>query len=149
MSVQDVRELRALIGEVRKTFRLLAGLSDKMLESQGLTASLRAILEFVHEKGPSPVPMIATEKSMTRQSVQALVDRLVGLGLVETISNPAHRRSVLVALTRQGQATFAAILVEEETLLSKVAELWPDGEVHRATGTLQDFQKMLRATGEG
>lgn len=149
MSAKDVAGLRSLIREVRRTFRLLAGISDKMLENRGLTASLRAVLEFVFDEGASPVPKIASEKSMTRQSVQALVDRLVALGLVETIANPAHKRSVLVALTDRGRETFEAILLEEARLLSKVSESWTEGEAGRAAGTLREFQKALQSKSNG
>jgi DNA-binding MarR family transcriptional regulator len=139
----DLAELRNLIGEVRRTFRLLAGLSDKMLEKRGLTASLRAILEFVAENGLSPVPRMAKAKSMKRQSVQSLVDRLQKLGLVETVPNPEHMRSVLIALTDKGQATFQAILIEEKDLLAQIAGDWPEGGVQQACATLTDFQHRL------
>ncbi|CTQ51511.1 MarR family protein [Roseibium album] len=143
MSDSDVSELRNLIGEVRRTFRLLAGLSDNMLEKRGLTATLRAILEFVAENGPSPVPRMAKAKSMKRQSVQSLVDRLQKLGLVETVPNPQHLRSVLVALTDKGEAAFQAILIEEKNLLTQIAGDWPKGGVRQACATLADFQRRL------
>lgn len=149
MTSQSVDELRTLIGEVRMTFRLLAGLSDRMLENRGLTGSLRAILEFISNHGPSPVPKMATDKSMTRQSVQSLVDRLVSLGLVETVDNPAHKRSVLVALTNKGRETFSAILAEEQILLSNVAGHWPEGDAQRAAGILHDFREKLRVLENG
>jgi DNA-binding MarR family transcriptional regulator len=139
----DVSELRNLIGGVRRTFRLLAGLSDNMLEKRGLTASLRAIMEFVAENGPSPVPRMAQAKSMKRQSVQSLVDRLQKLGHVETVQNPEHMRSVLIALTDKGQATFQAILVEEKDLLAQVAGDWPEGGIQQACATLTDFHSRL------
>ncbi|WP_428649381.1 MarR family winged helix-turn-helix transcriptional regulator [Roseibium sp.] len=139
----DVAELRRLIGEVRKTFRLMAGISDDMLEARGLTASLRAILEYLAEEGPSPVPKMAAAKSMTRQSVQALVDRLQTLGLVETRQNPEHRRSVLITLTDGGRAVFGEILAEEKTLLLRMGRGWEEGSLLQACRTLSDFQEKL------
>ncbi len=139
----DISELRLLIGEVRRTFRLMAGLSDDMLEARGLTASLRAILEYLAEEGPSPVPKIASAKSMTRQSIQALVDRLQTLGLVETRRNPDHRRSVLIVLTDRGEATFKEILAEEKDLLLRISGGWEAGCVLQACRTLTDFRTKL------
>ncbi|WP_269581280.1 MarR family winged helix-turn-helix transcriptional regulator [Roseibium sp. Sym1] len=139
----EAADLRLLIGEVRKTFRLMAGLSDRMLEARGLTASLRAILEFLAEEGSSPVPKMAAAKSMTRQSVQALVDRLDALGLVETRPNPEHKRSQLIALTKAGQAAFQAILLEEKDLLVRIANDWTDGDLQETSRTLQVFQTRL------
>lgn len=139
----DIAALRSLIGEVRKTFRLMAGLSDRMLEARGLTASLRAILEFLAEEGPSPVPKMAAAKSMTRQSVQALVDRLDALGLVETRPNPGHKRSQLIALTDYGQTAFRAILMEEKDLLVRISNDWTEGDLRETCRTLQEFQTRL------
>lgn len=138
-----VADLRLLIGEVRKTFRLMAGLSDRMLETRGLTASLRAILEFLAEDGPRPVPKMAAAKSMTRQSVQALVDRLETLGLVETRPNPEHKRSQLIALTDAGQAAFREILMEEKDLLVRISNDWTEGDLQETCRTLQVFQTRL------
>jgi len=139
----DTAQLRVLINEVRKTFRLMAGLSDRMLESRGLTASLRAILEFLAEEGPSPVPKMAAAKSMTRQSVQALVDRLVAQGLAGARPNPEHKRSQLIALTPEGQAMFQAILAEEKDLLFRISRDWTGGNLEEACRTLQVFQTRL------
>lgn len=139
----DAAQLRVLINEVRKTFRLMAGLSDRMLETRGLTASLRAILEFLAEQGPSPVPKMAAAKSMTRQSVQALVDRLEAMGLVETRPNPEHKRSVLIALTGSGEVTFREILAQEKALLVRIAEDWTDCDLQETCRTLQVFQTRL------
>lgn len=139
----EIAELRALIGEVRKAFRLMAGLSDQMLEARGLTASLRAILEFLAEEGPSPVPKMAEAKFMTRQSVQALVDRLQMLGLVETQPNPEHKRSVLIVLTETGRAAFQEILAQEKDLLVRMSPEWEDGRLRQTCRTLQEFQTRL------
>ncbi len=143
----DIAALRCLIGEVRKTFRLLAGISDRMLESRGLTASLRAVLEYLAEEGPSPVPKMAEAKSMKRQSVQALVDRLSDRGFVETRANPEHKRSVLIALTADGTAEFQAILAEEADLLKSLSGDWEEESVAQACGTLTDFRQRLMNAG--
>jgi DNA-binding MarR family transcriptional regulator len=143
----SISEMRDLIVNVRRTFRQLAGISDGMLEPRGLTASLRAILEFLAEEGPSPVPKMASAKSMTRQSVQALVDRLEGLALVVSLPNPEHKRSVLISLTDKGAATFREILAEEGELLVKICDGWPDGALAQANRTLRDFQTKLAELG--
>jgi len=113
-------DLYRTITGIRRCFWLLATLSDEMLADLGLTASLRAILEHLDEFGPQTVPQIAREKSVQRQSIQALVDRLLALGLVRTEDNPAHRRSVLVALTPQGAATFRGIRRREAQRLTEL-----------------------------
>ena len=119
MNGQTTDLYRTITG-IRRCFWLLATVSDEMLADLGLTASLRAVLEHLDEFGPQTVPRIAREKSVKRQSIQALVDRLLALGLVRTEENPAHRRSVLIALTPQGAAAFRAIRRREAERLSEL-----------------------------
>ncbi|MEM9634664.1 MAG: MarR family transcriptional regulator [Pseudomonadota bacterium] len=145
----DPENLKELIAEVRTTFRLHAGISDAMLEERGLTASLRAILEFIAENGPSTVPQMAAAKTMKRQSIQAFVDKLLAMGLVEATSNPAHKRSVLITLTENGATSIRMILAEEMELLGQVASGWTGGDVGRASQTLKEFRLQLAGLGRG
>ncbi|MCK0113765.1 MarR family winged helix-turn-helix transcriptional regulator [Ornithinimicrobium sp. F0845] len=86
-----------------------------------LTVPLRAVLERVHAHGPQTVPAIARSLYVTRQGVQALVDRGRDLGLVETVPNPAHRRSHLVVLTPAGNDLFDTVRADELARLDVVA----------------------------
>src|SRR3982074_3012640 len=49
-----------------------------------------------------PVPQIARRMGLTRQAVQASVNRLLREGLVEAVENPDHRRSPLIRMTELG-----------------------------------------------
>lgn len=126
--MSNEKGLRSLINEVRKSFRTLAAVSDEMLQGRGLTASSRAVLEHLVLKGPATVPAIAAEKSHKRQSIQVLVDRLAEMGLAEARANPAHRRSVLICPTGEGERLYAEIRLEEDAVLKRLArDLAPSG----------------------
>lgn len=137
-----LNELTAIITHVRRCFQLLATISDEMLADLGLTASLRAVMEHLHEHGPQTVPQIAEEKSVRRQSIQALVDQLREEGLVTTSPNPAHRRSVLVSLTREGRAVFIRIQQRER---AKLRDILQDLEGQHLEG--QDLDTAVRVLG--
>ncbi|MES0882787.1 MarR family winged helix-turn-helix transcriptional regulator [Roseibium sp. SCP14] len=145
----DHKELKELIGEVRKTFRLLAGMSNAMLEERGLTASLLAILEYISDNGSSTVPQMASAKSMKRQSIQAIVDKLLAMGLVETVLNPTHKRSMLIALTEKGTASIRMIFAEEMQVLGRVTTGWTGGNIEQASQTLREFRLQLTGLGTG
>lgn len=117
----DPRTLKAVIDHIRRCFGLLDAVSDRMLAELGLTASTRAILEYIDENGPATVPQIAAAKTVTRQSVQALVDRLSDNGLVALADNPGHRRSRFVVLTEEGARIFAEVRSREARLLDSLA----------------------------
>ncbi len=114
--------LTTIIDEVRRCFWILKTVSDEMIADLGLTASTRAILQYLQDNGPQTVPKIASDKSVKRQSIQALVDQLLGDGRVETRPNPAHQRSQLIALTPAGEAVFKEVLRREQEILSGLGE---------------------------
>jgi DNA-binding MarR family transcriptional regulator len=58
---------------------------------------------------PLTVPQIARRMVLTRQAVQASVNRLVDDTMAETSENPDHRRSPLVRLTKLGSQKYAAV----------------------------------------
>jgi DNA-binding MarR family transcriptional regulator len=58
---------------------------------------------------PLTVPQIARRMGLTRQAVQASVNRLLAEALVEATDNLDHRQSPLIGLTELGSQTYAAV----------------------------------------
>lgn len=136
--------LALVIRRVRTCFQLLGTVSDEMLAELGLTASLRAVLEHLSEAGEQTVPQIAREKFVRRQSIQALVDQLIELGLVRFRENPAHRRSVLVSLTRKGATTFNTVREREEVLLNRLQRRLNGADLAASARALSALSETLR-----
>ncbi|WP_114906358.1 MarR family winged helix-turn-helix transcriptional regulator [Ornithinimicrobium murale] len=116
------RELYAVLQRIRPVHELSARAVGAGLEGSSLTVPLRAVLERLHVEGPQTVPSIARSLYVTRQGVQALVDRAKELGLAQTRPNPEHRRSHLVALTTAGEREFTALHAAELDRLGPLAE---------------------------
>lgn len=115
-------ELYAVLQRIRPIHELSARAVATALDGADLTVPLRAVLERLQVAGPQTVPAIARSLYVTRQGVQALVDRARKLALVETRPNPEHRRSHLVALTAAGQRRFTTLHESELDRLTRVAE---------------------------
>src|SRR5215469_747545 len=98
---------------VLETFRvngLLLAAGNQLAAREKLTAARWQVLGAVALAGrPLTVPQIARRMGLTRQAVQASVNRLAAEALVEARDNLDHRRSPLIALTERGSQTFAAI----------------------------------------
>ena len=98
---------------VLETFRiggLLFTVGSRLAAREGLTAARWQVLGAVALAGrPLTVPQIARRMGLTRQAVQASVDRLLTDALVETGENLDHRRSPLVRLTELGGQKYAAV----------------------------------------
>lgn len=117
----DAVDLYAVLQRIRPVHELSARAVGHGLAGTELTVPLRAVLERLHIDGPQPVPAIARGLYVTRQGVQALVDRAKDLGLVESRPNPDHRRSHLVALTATGDALFTSVHTAELERLTGLA----------------------------
>ncbi|MFF5253932.1 MarR family winged helix-turn-helix transcriptional regulator [Streptomyces leeuwenhoekii] len=93
---------------------------EQGLAAEGLSVGVRAVLALLHRHGPMTVPQMGRAQAISRQFVQRMVNDAAARGLVESIPNPAHRRSSLIRLTDEGGAVIAAVLDREHTLLREV-----------------------------
>ena len=86
-------ELIELVGALQR--KVIRKLSRKM-ESAGLSTSEGVVLWRLHKKGPSRVSEIAAQSGLPPSTLTGLLDRLVGGGWVERLSDPDDRRVVVM-----------------------------------------------------
>ena len=98
---------------VLETFRvngLLLAVGSRLAARERLTPARWQVLGAVALAGRAlTVPQIARRMGLTRQAVQASVNRLLAEALVEARGNVDHRRSPLIALTERGSQRYAAV----------------------------------------
>lgn len=98
-----------VLGAFRANGAFLAA-GDLLAAAEGLTSARWQVLGAMDLAGrPLTVPQIARRMGLTRQSVRATVNQLLGEGLVKTDENPDHRRSSLIRLTELGNAKCAEL----------------------------------------
>jgi DNA-binding MarR family transcriptional regulator len=73
------------------------------IESPDISLAQARLLFFVISHGPTRMGRLAQLLDVTMPTVTGAVDRMVQRGLVERQADPADRRVVLVAVTRQGR----------------------------------------------
>ena len=137
------QNLKTMIDQIRRCFFLLGAVSDDAVADLGLSASTRAVLEHLDENGPATVPQIAAAKTVRRQSIQELADKLHAAGFVAFADNPAHRRSQLLTLTRKGRAVFAEVRERDLQILSRLAKSLGPQRTSAAAATLQALRGAL------
>lgn len=115
---------------------------EQGLAAEGLSVGVRAVLTLLHRGGPMTVPQMGRAQSISRQFVQRMVNEAAERGLVESVPNPAHRRSSLIRLTPEGSSAIAAVLDREHRLLREVGGDLTDSEV---TACLRVLGAMLTA----
>ena len=138
-----------LVHEVLRHLRPLVLSSARVVEAGvrgvGWTVGSRAVVEVLREAGAATVPDIARRMDLPRQAVQRHVNDLATLGHVEQRTNPAHRRSVLIALTPDGAATFDRVRTRELRDLETLAAGCSTADLRTAAHVLAVLDRDVRA----
>ena len=138
---------KAATDVVLRTFRangLFLAAGDLLAAEEGLTAARWQVLGAVVVAGrPLTVPQIARRMGLTRQAVQASVNRLLTEGLIEAGENPDHRRSPLIRMTELGNTKYAAIQKRQVTWINKLAAGLKRSELATTARVLQELSNRL------
>jgi DNA-binding MarR family transcriptional regulator len=135
-SIHD--DLDALFEESAALANRLKKNARQLHRNDNLSASGRGLLQSLLMHGSMTVPQLASSRSTSRQNIQILADRLEAAGYIGFVPNPAHKRSVLVALTDTGRAILASAGKREATLLENLLP-------HAAASQLREATDLLRA----
>lgn len=135
---------------VLATFRahgLLLAAGNRLAAEEGLTAALWQALGPVALAGrPLTVPQIARRMGLTRQAVQASVNRLLSEGLAETGENLDHRRSPLIRLTPLGRQKYEAIDRRQIRWINELSTGLKLSDIAAAARLLHDLSDRLEMT---
>jgi DNA-binding MarR family transcriptional regulator len=136
--------VEALTREVRRAFHALKEAADELHRDLGITAAMRGVMESLSEGGPQSVPEIARDKSVTRQHIQQIANALIEAGLIETLPNPRHQTSPLLALTRRGGRAFADVRKRETQVFAEAARALRDVDLDQAADALRALSAHLQ-----
>jgi DNA-binding MarR family transcriptional regulator len=135
--------LYQVIWQTRRLFQRLRASSEDLLVGTGINASERALLEFLYGQQPQTVPQIAREKSVSRQHIQTVANELLSLKLIDSLSNPDHKRSRFLKLTAKGQALFESIRNKETAVLELMKKRFRQEEIVTTIETLKSIDDYL------
>jgi DNA-binding MarR family transcriptional regulator len=91
-----------------------------------------ALLDTILRHGCRTVPEIAAWRGVTRQSVQALVNKLIETGVLACAENPNHKSSKRLELTPRGQQHYAATRGEMMSRYAPLKSTLRPGDVEAA-----------------
>ncbi|SDI32139.1 MarR family winged helix-turn-helix transcriptional regulator [Nonomuraea jiangxiensis] len=137
-STDRLSEVFDLVGPLyRRAYRKVE--QDAPLE--GLSVGVRAVLSMLREHGPMTVPQLGRAQALSRQFVQRMINDAAAHGLVESVPNPAHKRSSLIRLTAEGRAAITAVLDRERAVLRQIGGDLTDADI---TACLRVLSRLLR-----
>lgn len=134
-----------LINETALLFHRLRIVADQVHRQGEMSGGLRSVLRGLNKQGAQTVPQMARVRAVSRQHIQMLINRLLEIGYVEQLPNPAHRRSPLIGLTEAGRKVVEEMNEREAKLLSLVDLGIPDIEMTEAARTLRELRRVFES----
>src|SRR6266508_246474 len=132
---------------VFRTNGFLVAAGDQLAAQEGLTAARWQVLgALALADRPLTVPQIARRMGLTRQAVQASVNRLLGDALVEAVENPDHRRSPLLRMTAAGSTRYEALERRQIRWINELASGLRRSELAAAARVLKRLGDKLDDT---
>ena len=136
-------ELQKVVIEVRKCFNRLKTLSGQLLGNLGINPSMRGVMESLSADERMTVPEIAERKGVTRQHIQNIANTLLAQELIETVDNPAHKRSPHLVLSARGRDLFRRVREIESLPAKRVAAPIPLASLTRLHALLAELNDSI------
>lgn len=139
------RDVLSVINEIPRAFFRLSAIAEDLFADLGLGPAERSKLRELFVEGESTAPDLARRRAVSRQAVQAVLDRLVVKGLVRTEINPRHKRSRHYVLTQAGIETCVEIQRREMEKIASLLHGAGDADFARAAEALAALNALLAA----
>jgi DNA-binding MarR family transcriptional regulator len=124
-------------------FHRLRAVAEEVHGQGEMTAGKRGILKDLAHLGPQTVPQMARARPVSRQHIQLLVNMLEADGYVQLVENPAHKRSLLVCLTPEGEALFRTMRQQEAEHLSALEIDIEEQDLETTVSVLRSLREIL------
>jgi DNA-binding MarR family transcriptional regulator len=120
--------------------------ANKIAQEAGLTLQQWFLLQLlVDEGGTTSMGKMAKFATVTRQNVAAMVQRMVGMGVVTTARDPKDRRSALVTLTDEGRRRVEASTPLRDQWTEQVFKGLTDSDLQTADRILRTLYRSVAA----
>lgn len=134
-------ELMVLIPPLYHRMRAINARSGRVsVWSDGMWGLLRSL----KLDGPRTVPQIARARGVARQRIQKIVDEAHAADLVRFRDNPDHKRSRIVALTKEGSSAFERIDKELRESAQEIGDAFDIRDLDAALRVLFDLRENLQ-----
>lgn len=142
MSLYDI-PLYRVIWRTRRLFQRIVAEFQPVPGGDPLSLPQRAVLEFLDREDRQTVPDLARNRSVSRQHIQVSVNELIARGWVESLPNPAHRRSPLIGLTAAGRDRLASAQEIEAAMTREISAHFAPEDLATTARTLGQLEKFF------
>jgi DNA-binding MarR family transcriptional regulator len=136
-----------------KLFQTLRTTHDQWLKvmgtlcaDYGINISERYLLQHLLESEQQTISQIAQHRHVSRQHIQGLIHPLVNKFLLTLYEKPSDKRSVLVALTPEGERVIQVLIKQERQYIEQLTERFLEEDVELSNRTLYALAVLLKAS---
>jgi DNA-binding MarR family transcriptional regulator len=118
---------------------------------EGLTPSQASVLGLIVARGPMSLPELGELEGINPTMLSRVIGRLVDMGLIDRIPDPADLRSVSVVSTASGRRVDQQIKARRAAAVSQCLERLPAAEVAaltKALPALENLAETMRQLGQ-
>ena len=110
--------------------RLLVAISARSIAhvDENITIPQFRTLVILSNHGPMNLGTLAGRLGVQRSAAGRMVDRLVGVGLIDRQTNPTSRRELLAALTTRGRQIVRRVTAHRRDEIARIVEAMPAQE---------------------
>jgi len=136
--------LQTAVLEIRLCFNQLRATADKLQNDLGINASMSAVMEHLSESTGRTVPDIARSRSVSRQHIQMIVNKLSAAKLVTSRANPTDMRTSLISLSARGQSICDEVQRRQALELGRLSESLSADELQNFVATIKKLNNSLK-----
>lgn len=141
---QEGKLLTQIVLQVFKLSGLLVLEGDQLIKDLGLTSARWKVLGAISRSDHlMTVPDIARMMGQSRQAVQRLFNELKGEGLLDTQSNPNHKRAKFLVLTEKGDQVCAQLDEKQIPWVNLLADELKSADLALTSSVLQGVIAQL------
>lgn len=127
--------------------RLLVAISARSIAQvdETITTAQFRTLVILSTRGPMNLATLAGLLDVQASATGRMVDRLVGVGLIDRQTHPSSRRELLAALTRRGRQVVRQVTAARRAEIARIVEAMPPAE---RRGLVRALAAFAEAGGE-
>ena len=128
---------------------VLVGTSTRSLAEvdDSLTVTQFRTLAVLGRAGQTNLQGLADELQVNASTAMRMVDRLVGVGLVNRQENPATRREVVLSLSPTGEQIFEKVMEKRREWVRDIVMKMPSGDRKTLVKALTSFATAAGSSG--
>jgi DNA-binding MarR family transcriptional regulator len=114
-------------------------------DKRGLTMTQLRLMYLLYQRDEQTITELAEHMHVRKPTITGLTDRLIKHKLIRRLSDPADRRVVRRALTKEGRRVLGEIEVASKAYLDRIFGSLGDAKVEEFVRLMEEFSRSAEA----